>query len=247
MSLGLILAALGGLVLGAVVNWLATILPAMRTTPPAEDEEAPPPPPVQKRPLVRIIIVEIVLALSGAYLWWRYGGSAEFGIMLFYMTLFALIAVIDIEHRLVLNVVMFPAFVIALLEVIISPRIDAMQGLSGYAVAQIVVMGFFLLGQVYLWIINARRDQPVTEVAFGFGDVTLATFCGLVVGYPDVFAMLLLMVLAGGLSSLIYFVSRLLPSREYRAHTPLPYGPSIIVAAIVVLLTGSEILFWLIG
>lgn len=248
MALGLILSALAGLALGALVNWLAGVLPAMRTTAAVgETEETPSPPAAQKRPLVRVIVVEIILALFGAYLWGRYGGTAEFGVLLFYTALFTLIAVIDIEHRLVLNVVMFPAFVVALLEVIISPRITAMQGLSGYAVAQIVVMGFFLLGQVYLWIINARRDRPVTEVAFGFGDVTLATFCGLVVGYPDVFAMLVLTVLAGGLSALIYIVSRMLPSREYRAHTPLPYGPSIIVSAVVLLLWSDQILPWLLG
>ena len=82
----------------------------------------------------------------------------------------------------------------------------------------------------------------VTEVAFGFGDVTLATFCGLVVGFPGVTLMLVLMVLLGALFALLYIVSRGLFARGYRAHTPLPYGPSIILAAVIMLLWGADVI-----
>lgn len=244
MMLGTILAALGGLALGAVVNWLADRLPAMRMTPTGahEGDTAPAEAPTRPRRLRRYAAVEVLLAAVAVYLWVRYGPSARFGILLFYMALFTLIAVIDIEHRLVLNVVMFPAFAVALLEVLLSGRLVPLNGLAGYAVAQIIVMGFFLLGQVYLWAVNARRGgQPVTEVAFGFGDVTLATFCGLIVGYPGVMLMLVLMVLLGGLFALLYLVVQALAAREYRAHTPLPYGPSIILAASMLLLWGKDI------
>ena len=161
--------------------------------------------------------------------------------MLSLSVVFALIAVIDIEHRLVLNVVMYPAFAIAILEVLLSGRDGAIDAFAGYAIAQIVVLGFYLLGHVYLWLVNTRRGEPVDEVAFGFGDVTLATFCGLVVGYPRVLFMLILMILFGGLFALLYVVYRAMGAREYRAHTPLPYGPSILLAATIMLLWGREV------
>lgn len=186
--------------------------------------------------------VELVLAAVCAYLWSREGLTVSFGILLFYLTLFVLIAVIDIEHRLVLNIVMLPAFVVALIEVTFSNRIGIGNGLMGYAVGQIVVLGFFLLGGVYLWIVNTARQKPVTEVAFGFGDVTLATFCGLVVGIPGVMPMLILMILLGGLIAVLFIVYRLVIVRDYHPHIPIAYGPAILLAATVMLLWGKTIM-----
>ena len=236
MQPGLILAALVGLALGALVNWLASTLPARRHT--AETAAAAD----ARRPLARVIAVEIVLAVLAAYLWSRSGTTVLTAALLVYMTVFTLIAVIDIEHRLVLNVVMVPAFAVALVEVLFSRRIPVLSALAGYAVAQIIVMGFYLLGGLYLKAVNARRETPVTEVAFGFGDVTLATFCGLVVGFPGVTLMLVLMVLLGALFALLYIVSHGLFARGYRAHTPLPYRPSIILAAVIMLLWGADVI-----
>lgn len=239
MNLGIVAAILGGLLLGALVNWLATWLPAKRAAELSDDpagQAAPAP-----RPVARMVAVELVIGALAGYLWAQHGASAMFGALLFYVTVFTLIAVIDIEHRLVLNAVMFPAFAVALLEVLLSGRRAPLDALAGYAVAQIVVMGVYLMGHVYLRVVNARRGEPVTEVAFGFGDVTLATFCGLIVGYPGVLVMLVLMVLFGGLFSLLYVLGRVLATRGYRAHTPLPYGPSIILAATILLVWNKEL------
>jgi len=240
MSFGIVAASLGGLALGALVNWLATVLPARRAAQMDAGTPAETPAPAG-RPVARIVAVEIVLGALAGYLWWRFGASVMFGVLLFYVTVFTLIAVIDIEHRLVLNVVMLPAFVVALLEVFLSGRREPVEALAGYAVAQIVVMGIYLMGHVYLNAVNARRGEPVTEVAFGFGDVTLATFCGLIIGYPGVIVMLVLMVLFGGLFALLYVLGRMLFAKGYRAHTPLPYGPSIILAAMVLLVWSKEL------
>lgn len=280
MILGYLLAIIGGILLGGVVNWLADQLPLLGGS---DDEEqqaaggsgtkesqgmtaprclkcgAP-------RPILgylgitawlfgkrrcgscetslpfRHLVVEIVLAAASAYLWSREGFTLTFGILLFYLTLFALIAAIDIEHRLVLNIVMFPAFVIALIEVAFSQRIWLNNALMGYAVGQLVVLGFFLLGGVYLWIVNTARQKPVTEVAFGFGDVTLATFCGLIVGIPGVLPMLILMIVLGGLIAALYMAYRLVIVRDYHPHIPIAYGPAILLAATVMLLWGKSIL-----
>ncbi|MBN1309893.1 MAG: prepilin peptidase [Anaerolineae bacterium] len=187
----------------------------------------------------RHLAVEVVLAAAYCLLWMREGMIPLFWILSFYLTLFVLIAVIDIEHRLVLNIVVFPAFVIVLIEVMLSGRIGMNVALMGYAVGQIVVLGFFLLGGVYLWIVNTARQQPVTEVAFGFGDVTLATLCGLIVGFPDVFQMLVLMILFGGLIAFLYILYRVIIARDYHPHIPIAYGPAILLSAAVMLLWGG--------
>ncbi len=248
--LGYVLSGLGGGLAGCVVNLLADKLPPLAAESEGhgseeETELAQCPTPSQVGlPLARYIAIEILLILAGLYLWSYAGLTPLLGSLAFYVSLFTLIAVIDIEHRLVLNIVMLPAFVIALLEVLLSARIKFREALVGYALAQIIVMGFFLLGAVYLWLINTVRKTSVSEVAFGFGDVTLATFCGLIVGENAVLPMLILMVLIGGLIAVLYLFYRLLTQRGYKAHTPLPYSPSIVLAAMIMLLWGERFTMW---
>ncbi|HEC23579.1 MAG TPA: prepilin peptidase [Chloroflexi bacterium] len=253
--LGYVVAALVGGLLGMVVNVLADRLPRFRMTPrSAETPAEAPEPEGESTPSAggghhpaRVVGVVLFMALATAYLWGREGLTPLTGILIFYVALFLLIAVIDIEHRLVLNVVMLPAFVIALIEVALSGRIALRDGLVGYAIGQIVVMGIYLLGGVYLWIVNTARHEPVREIPFGFGDVTLATFCGLVVGSPGIVVVLVLMILLGGLIALLYIGYRLVVARQYKAHTPVPYGPSIVLAATIMLLWGEQVTAWITG
>lgn len=245
MLLGYALAALGGLTLGIVVNLLADRLPALRHAKDEEarevsggDDEAQSGWPYSHLP--RVIAVELVLAAFAAYLWHKVGLTPQLFILMLYVALFALIAVIDIEHRLVLNAVMLPAFAFALVEVLVSGRVPVLQAFAGYAIAQVVVLAFYLFGVLYLRIVNARRNKPVTEVAFGFGDVTLATLCGLVVGYPRIVLMLVLMILLGGLFGLLYIIFQAVTARRYRAHAALPYGPAILLAATLMLVWGES-------
>ncbi len=235
MLLGSAFSLFGGLALGALVNLLADRLP------PRAETSARAPTPLGIPHLLRVVLVETLLAGAAIYLWLREGVTLLAAVDLLYIALFVLIAVIDIEHRLVLRSVMLPAFAFALLEVLFSGRIRPLDALAGFAISQIVLTAFYLLGEAYLRFINARREEPVEEVAFGSGDVTLGTFCGLVVGFPRVVPMLILMVFLGAALALLFLVVRLILLRRYEAHIPMPYGPAILLAAALLLLWGPAV------
>lgn len=241
---GYILSALGGILLSVPLNLLADYLPRrsgsalddLADVPGLDESDA-------SRPIVRYVVVALLMAASVAYLWSREGLTPSFGILTFYMAVFALVGIIDVEHRLILSIVVLPAFAFAILEVLLGTRIAALSGFAGYAIAQIVVMAFYLFGEVYLWFINRGKppEERVEEVAFGFGDVSLATFCGFVVGFPSVIPMLVLMVLSGAAFAILYVIIRALTRHDYQAHTALPYGPAILVAATLMLLWGPSV------
>ncbi len=235
MLLPSVLGALVGLALGGLVNLLADRLP------PRDEVPAHATAPLTAPRALRIVAVEIVLAGTAVYLGLREGFTVFAAVNLIYISLFVLMAVIDIEHRLVLRSVMLPAFVFALLEVLFSGRIRPLDALAGFAIGQIVLTAFYLLGEVYLHFINARRGQPVEEVAFGSGDVTLGTFCGLVVGFPRVVPMLIAMIFIGAGLALLFLLVRLILVRRYEVHIPLPYGPAILLAATLLLLWGPAV------
>lgn len=272
MTTTLIIAALIGLLLGILVNFLSDFLPQQRADITIEEGDAVAKktsyarkeakgdsvPSVYgllrkalssdgySRPAfssaARYPLTEVGLIIISVYLVVGNQLTFSYAVLVFYMALFALITVIDIEHRLVLNIVMFPAFVIGLLEVTLNNRIKFADGMMGYAIAQIIVMAFYLLGFVYLWVINTNRENPVNEVAFGFGDVTLATFCGLIVGNPGVYFMLFWMVFFGALSAIgTIVIFQLLRGGRFRAHMAIPYGPSIVLAAAVLLLSENPV------
>jgi hypothetical protein len=68
-----------------------------------------------------------------------------------------------------------------------------------------------------------------------------------VVGYPNVFYMLFLMVLLGGLIAAIYVVYRLVTSGKHIAHMPVAYGPAIVLAATIMLVWPDQITAWVYG
>jgi leader peptidase (prepilin peptidase) / N-methyltransferase len=263
--LSIVIAVAVGLAIGFAVNILADVLPQYRLDDGEDDDavekseegleitesvvESSPTPKWSPSRLgsLRYIVVNILMVAIAIYVWGRVTTPLGIGIHIFYLALFLLIAVIDIEHKLVLTIVMIPAFIFAFVEIAISHRVTLADALVGYAIGQIVVMLFYLLGGIYITIINARRNEPIREVAFGFGDVTLATFCGLIIGYPGVIWLLVLMILVGGLMGFVFLLVRLVIVRRYQAHMAIPYGPAIVIAAALMLLWGPEITYWMWG
>jgi leader peptidase (prepilin peptidase)/N-methyltransferase len=73
----------------------------------------------------------------------------------------------------------------------------------------------------------------------GMGDVKLAGFIGLMVGYPHVLVALLLAVIGGGLIASILLVLRIKGRKD-----AIPFGPFMAAAALVTLLWGQTILDW---
>ena len=237
-----------GAILGIVVHILSVQLPTYRYEDDDEDQDANidsssiTDQQVDQPRTWEIIVTSLVLAAISYLLFSTNGLNLRFAVLLVYMSLFVLIAIIDIQHRLILNIVMLPAFVFALIEVLVMDRVHLADGLIGFAVGQIVVTGMFLLGELYLWFVNRKRDDPVREIAFGMGDVTLATFCGLVVGYPGVIYMLIVMIVVGGVMGFLYLLGTAITTGKYQAHMAMPYGPAIVIAAALMLLWGEEII-----
>lgn len=255
MTVSYALAGSIGLVLGLIANILADVLPWLRadeieyedeSDEPLEGEavnktEPRPRPDLSVKRLLspRYLIVLALMVAASLYLW--NAGEKYLVSRLFYLTVFVLIAIIDIEHKLILGTVMIPAFILAFIEVAITQRITIPDALVGYATGQIILMFFYLLGALYIWLINARRNEPIREVAFGFGDVTLATFCGLILGWPWVLYMVVVMIVVGGLMAFVFLILRLVIVRRYEAHMAMPYGPAIVIAAAITLLWANQV------
>jgi leader peptidase (prepilin peptidase)/N-methyltransferase len=190
-------------------------------------------------------LTELATALLFAFLWYRYYTTPFLVPYTVYTTIFVLIVVIDLEHRLILNLVIYPAWLLALLFSFVHPTPYYYRlALAGFAFGFGVLLLIYLLGELFVKVMSKIRGKPVNAVAFGFGDVRLGGFMGLILGFPDVFTALLLAVLLGGLVGLLYWFIQAVILRRYSLFTAIPYGPFLVLGAMAVLFFGPEVAPW---
>jgi leader peptidase (prepilin peptidase)/N-methyltransferase len=192
----------------------------------------------------RAPLVEAAAALGCAYVWiWAEGDLGRFLAGALVYLIFLLITVIDIEHRLILwRVVWISAIALALLGGL-SPDRGWQKTLVGGLVGYGLVALLFLLGQGYALVQARLRGQPLDEVAFGGGDVNLAGLIGLAVGWSGVLLALFIGVVSAGLFSLGYVVIQLMRGR-YNPHTPIPYGPFLVLGGLTIYWHGRDLAVW---
>ena len=173
-------------------------------------------------------LAEIGLAVAYGYLWIVFGSSVELGLYLIYSTILALILITDIERRLILNVVMYPAILFAAGASLFTPGMTWWSALAGGATGFALFLAAALVG-------NALFGSG----ALGGGDVKLAAFIGLITGFPLVIEALVLGTLIGGVVSLVLLITRVRGRRD-----AIPYGPFLIAGAVITLLWGDAIATW---
>ncbi|HUV74110.1 MAG TPA: A24 family peptidase, partial [Anaerolineae bacterium] len=176
-------------------------------------------------------VLELVTILAFAFLWLRYGPSVQLALVTLYASVLFLIFVIDLEHRLILRVVIYPAIALAIAGSILYPGMGLRRALLGGALA----FSFFYVVEVLGRLVFKRP-------AMGRGDVNLAAFVGLITGFPEVIMTLVIAVSLGGLVSLVLVLSRARGLQSY-----IPYGVFLVAAGLVVLVFGGEIIGWYFG
>lgn len=156
-----------------------------------------------------------------------------------------LITVVDMEHRLILNIVVLPATVAALIAspilMNLSLRDSAVTALLGMIVGYVLVFGIYLLGRVFVMMMARRRGQSIDVVAFGLGDVKLAGFVGAMVGFPAVITALVYAIFLGGAASVLVLAFQLLIRQRYAAFMAIPYGPFMTTAAWLFMVFGGSL------
>jgi prepilin signal peptidase PulO-like enzyme (type II secretory pathway) len=182
---------------------------------------------------VRSLLVEAVTVAAAVWIYHRATPAIAFLPGLFIAGVFLLIIVTDVEHRLILNVVTLPSAVAFAVIGVLDPARGPVKTFLGGLFGLVLFFLLYLLGGLFGRIISRSRGRPLGEVPFGFGDVTLAALIGLAVGWPGALVALFLGILAAGAFSFGVVLVMLVRGR-YTAFLPIPYGPFMILGALVV-------------
>lgn len=179
----------------------------------------------------RIFLVYLVM-IGLSYWLWIQSKPVDYFAGMVLLVFFGVVFVIDFEHRLILHPVSLTGAGLGLAFGVWQRGFLAtlLGGLAGFG----IMLGLFLLGGLFAWVMARLRQQSINEVALGFGDVNLAGVLGLMLGWPGIVAGLVFAILLGGLFSLFYLLVKLI-SRKYQAFAAIPYGPFLVISALFLL------------
>jgi len=144
-----------------------------------------------------------------------------------------LLGVIDLEHKLILNKIVYPAAVVALIISIFLPQ----PGITDISLPWPEIVNGTIGGAVGL--VFLLIPALISRGGMGWGDVKMAALIGLVTGFPLVLVALLLGTISGGLVAGILLLLKIKKRKD-----AIPFGPFLSLATIATLLWGSEILNW---
>jgi leader peptidase (prepilin peptidase) / N-methyltransferase len=183
---------------------------------------------------LRVLWVELCCGIFLALLCHFEGLTLESAVIALYSFIFSALGLIDLKHKLILNQILYPSLVIAL---ILSPFFikpgAGNEGLINHGIINALIgaaAGFvFLLIPV---VVTGGRGM-------GLGDAKMAALMGLATGFPEVLLAVLGGIILGGLIAVFLLLLRIKKSKDV-----IPFGPFLSLASIITLLWGSAILDW---
>jgi leader peptidase (prepilin peptidase)/N-methyltransferase len=208
------LAAVAGLVIGYLTHranqWLA-----------AREPEATEPP-LPAEPLWAPLLDAVLLGV----LFLRHPPGSDVFVAAAIIVVLVQVLVFDARHRLILNRVIYPAILLALVGAPWNPLLPGNATVHLYSAG----LGALLAGGLFYLLVLLSRG------GIGLGDAKLSFFLGATLGlFPlpgsPIIRALLYGVGAGGVVAAILLLSRVRSMRDY-----IPYGPYLCLGAFIELL-----------
>lgn len=179
------------------------------------------------------LLTPLLFVLSYIY-WpyvWNHEGIFLFALWLVFLVGFVALTLYDLQWYLLPNKIIFPLIAIASLSVFV--QITMFGG--GVTVLLQSMWGLVFGGGIF-WLIFQISDGAW----IGGGDVKLGWLLGLILGGP---AMSLLMIFVASLVGTVVSLPLLAAGRAKRT-SHLPFGPFLLLAAVVVRLFGASAILW---
>jgi len=161
----------------------------------------------------------------------RYGPTALAASLLLFVAALVVIAFVDLDHQLIPNVITLPGIPLGLLAGLIGggpPILDRILGA--------------LTGAGFLYLVLLYGDWWYEKEVMGEGDLNLMALVGAFLGWKAVVLTLLLGCLSGSLIGVT-----LIALRRLGRHDNIPFGPYLVLGALVSLFWGDALVAWYMG
>lgn len=175
----------------------------------------------------RYPIVELLTALIFLFSYWHFGWGWEFISKTIFLILLIIIFFIDLEHKIIPDVISLPGIGLGLGFSLLVKSITFWQSLAG-----------FLIGGVFLYLIALLGDFLFKKESMGGGDIKMAAMLGAFLGWEKLLLCFFVAVLLGALVGIIttFFSSKVRESRV------IPFGPFLALGAFVSIFWSKELI-----
>lgn len=190
---------------------------------------------------LRYPVVEIITGALFALLYFLYGLNLHIGYMIFMMlftSILIVITFIDIEHKIIPDVIVLPGIVVGFLFNFIG---------SYFCKNALFILWYdsllgMLAGGLPLFLLGILGSTIAKREAMGGGDVKLMAMVGAFIGWKLVLLALFAGVMIGAVIGII-----IKARTKDKGYTEIPFGPMLAVGSLIAALYGDKILNWYFG
>jgi leader peptidase (prepilin peptidase)/N-methyltransferase len=166
--------------------------------------------------------VALTAVLFGGF-GWHVGPSWLLLIRSLWVAVLVQVIFFDLEHQLVLDRVLLPSAVAALVLSLVTPSLGP---LSAFLTGLVTGLVFAAIAEIGSFVFRAE--------AMGYGDVKLSAFLGLILGPRPTFSAVVLGVILAGVVAVALLALRIRGMRD-----SISYGPFLAAGAIAALYFAS--------
>lgn len=171
-------------------------------------------------------LMELITGVLFAFAYWKLGFTVEFFVAILLISLLVIIVVSDFAYMLIPDKVLLFFLPLLFIGRVLSPLTPWWDSGLG------AVVGFGILYSIAV----------LSKGGMGGGDIKLFFLLGLVLGTLKALLTLFIAAVIGMVVGII-----VLKARQQGRKTPIPFGPSIAIAAMVVYFYGDALMNWYLG
>ena len=180
----------------------------------------------------RVFWVELGTGLLTAFLFYHFGWTLLLPVSIIYCSVLIAIAFIDLNYKLILNKIVYPMVLFALIVNLFVPDLfnthNFLFGLAGAAFGSI-----FLLIAALLSLVLFKKE------GMGMGDVKMAAMMGLMVGFPNI----IVAIFGGVILGVAAFILLIIFKKQSRRDL-IPFGLFLSLSTIITIIWGTSLIHW---
>ena len=180
---------------------------------------------------IKYLLVELVSGISFVFIFLNYNNYLEIVFLQVLVIIFLIIFFIDLKHFIIPDSVNFSLIILAIVKNFFSNFSSNFI----YDINQSIVGG--ILGYFVIWIIIFLYKKIKNLDAMGLGDAKLMAGIGLLFGWKSIPFVLFVSAIIGLISVIPSLINR---TKNLR--TEIPFGPYILISAIIYYFTGNLLL-----
>ncbi|PPD58620.1 prepilin peptidase [Dehalogenimonas etheniformans] len=183
----------------------------------------------------RVFWVELVTALAFAGLYLYFGFTPDLLLSLAYFSLLLVIFVIDFEQQLVLPTIVIGGILIGFVASFFTSELTMVSSLGSALIGGLV-------GAAVYFMVRLGANAYYKQEAMGIGDIWLGALAGVITGWPNIIAAVLLSWILGGIVAVILVAAKIKRGRE-----AIAFGPFLALTTFITFLWGNQIIDWYLG